>query len=53
MEQPDPPDQRALRWRIPKKPIYSSELGQELLSSGPNEGLRLSLSVLPLLDLWL
>jgi hypothetical protein len=32
----------------PPKPTNSLELGQEPLSSGPNEGLRSSLDALPL-----
>jgi hypothetical protein len=47
MEQPDPPERRALGCIIAKKPTNSLELGREPLSSGPNEGLCLGLGVLP------
>ena len=42
-EQPDPPIDGRSADASPKKPTNSPELGQEQLSSGPNEGPRLRL----------
>jgi hypothetical protein len=47
LKQPDPPiDGRS--GDAPPKPTNSLELGQEPLSSGPNEGLCSRLGVLPI-----
>ena len=46
MEQPDPRSTDA-QVEHPLKPTNSLELGQEPLSSGPNEGLYLRLGALP------
>jgi hypothetical protein len=47
MEQPDPQSTGA-RVERPPKPTNFLELGQEPLSSGPNEGLCLRFNALPM-----